>query len=98
MPADGIYAVRARLESGGPWLPAAMSIGVRPTFDGTVRQLEVHVLDWNGDLGGRSITVEMVDWLRPEKKFESPEALVGAMDRDLVETRKRLAEAAASNP
>ena len=98
VPADGIYAVRARLESGGPWLPAAMSIGVRPTFDGTVRQLEVHVLDWNGDLGGRSITVEMVDWLRPEKKFESPEALVGTMDRDLVETRKRLAEAAASNP
>lgn len=92
VPADGVYAVRARLEPGGAYLPAAMSIGVRPTFDGTVRQLEVHVLDWNGDLVGRSIDVQMVDWLRPEKKFENPEALVAAMDRDLVETRKRLAE------
>lgn len=91
VPADGIYAVRTRLEPGGPLLPAAMSIGVRPTFDGTVRQIEVHVLDWNGDLVGRSISVEVVDWLRPEKKFESPEALVAAMDRDLVETRRRLA-------
>jgi riboflavin kinase / FMN adenylyltransferase len=94
VPADGIYAVRARLEPGGPWRPAAMSIGVRPTFDGTVRQIEVHVLDWNGDLVGRPVGVQMVDWLRPELKFESPEALVAAMDRDLVETRRRLAEAA----
>ena len=91
VPADGIYAARARLELRGPWLPAAMSIGVRPTFDGTVRQIEVHVLDWNGDLVGQSIAVELVDWLRPEKKFESSEALVAAMDRDLVETRRRLA-------
>jgi riboflavin kinase/FMN adenylyltransferase len=91
VPMDGIYAARARLEPRGPWLPAAMSIGVRPTFDGTVRQLEVHVLDWNGDLVGKSIVVELVDWLRPEKKFESPEALVAAMDRDVVETRRRLA-------
>ena len=91
VPADGIYAARARLEPRGPWLPAAMSIGVRPTFDGTVRQIEVHVLDWNGDLVGQSIAVELVDWLRPEKKFESSEALVAAMDRDLVETRRRLA-------
>jgi riboflavin kinase/FMN adenylyltransferase len=91
IPMDGIYAVRARLEPGGAWLPAAMSIGVRPTFDGTVRQLEVHVLDWNGDLVGKSIAIEFVDWLRPEKKFESPEALVAAIDRDLVETRRRLA-------
>ena len=91
VPADGIYAARARLAPRGPWLPAAMSIGVRPTFDGTVRQIEVHVLDWNGDLVGQSIAVELVDWLRPEKKFESSEALVAAMDRDLVETRRRLA-------
>jgi riboflavin kinase/FMN adenylyltransferase len=91
VPADGIYVVRARLEPRGEWRPGAMSIGVRPTFDGEVRQIEVHVLDWNGDLVGRHIAVEMVDWLRPEKKFESPQALVNAMDEDIVETRKRLA-------
>jgi riboflavin kinase/FMN adenylyltransferase len=96
VPTDGIYAVRARLEPGGSWLPAAMSIGVRPTFDGTVRQLEVHVLDWNGDLVGRPMLVQLVDWLRQQKKFETPEALVAAMDRDLVETRRRLAAPSAA--
>ena len=95
VPADGIYAVRAQLEPGGEWRPAAMSIGVRPTFGGTSHQLEVHVLDWNGDLVGREIQVEMVDWLRPQHTFESPEALVAAIDRDLVETRRRLAESSA---
>lgn len=96
VPTDGIYAVRTRLEPGGSWLPAAMSIGVRPTFDGTVRQLEVHVLDWNGDLVGRPMLVQLVDWLRQQKKFETPEALVAAMDRDLVETRRRLAAPSAA--
>lgn len=91
VPADGIYVVRARLEHGGEWRPAAMSIGVRPTFDGELRQIEVHVLDWNGDLVGRQIEVEMVDWLRPEVKFESPQDLVKAMDEDVAETRRRLA-------
>lgn len=92
IPADGIYAVRALLDPSEDWRKGAMSIGVRPTFNGQVRQIEVHVLDWNGDLVGKSIEVEIVDWLRPELKFETPEALVDAIDKDLVEARKRLAD------
>jgi riboflavin kinase/FMN adenylyltransferase len=91
LPADGIYAVRARLLPEQTWRAAALSIGVRPTFDGQVRQIEVHVLDWNGDLVGSSVEVELVAWLRPEVKFESTEALVDAMDNDVAETRRRLA-------
>jgi len=82
----------ARLHDGS-WYPAAMSIGLRPTFGGRERQLEIYVLDWNGELVGRKIEVEFVDWIRSERKFESPEALVKAMDEDIVETRRRLAAA-----
>jgi riboflavin kinase/FMN adenylyltransferase len=91
LPADGIYAVLAAVPGEGGGRPAAMSIGMRPTFDGQVRTLEVHLLDWSGDLAGRELEVEFVAWLRPELRFESAEALVKAMDRDVAETRRRLA-------
>jgi riboflavin kinase/FMN adenylyltransferase len=70
-----------------------MNIGMRPTFDGQIRTLEVHLLDWSGDLVGRTLTVEFVDWLRPELRFENAEALIAAIDRDVAETRRRLAGA-----
>jgi len=93
VPADGIYAVLAHLGGDDAPLPAAMSIGMRPTFDGALRTLEVHLLDWSGDLVGRSLEVEFVAWVRPELRFESAEALIAAMDRDVIETRRVLAGA-----
>lgn len=96
LPNDGIYAVRARIEADGTWRAGAMSIGVRPTFEGQVRTVEVHLLDWSGELVGRELEVELVDWLRPELKFESPEALIAAMREDVAETRRRLAGAVAT--
>jgi riboflavin kinase/FMN adenylyltransferase len=91
LPGDGIYAVLVSLSGEGGGRPAAMSIGMRPTFDGQVRTLEVHMLDWHGDLVGRELEVEFVAWLRPELRFESTEELVAAMDRDVAETRRVLA-------
>jgi riboflavin kinase/FMN adenylyltransferase len=91
VPADGIYAVQARVGDEPTLRPAAMGIGMRPTFDGQLRTLEVHLLDWSGDLVGRALEVEFVDWLRPELRFDSAQALIEAMDRDVAETRKRLA-------
>ena len=90
LPGDGIYAARIRLGEDPLWRPAAMSIGVRPTFDGRVRQIEAFVLDWSGDLVGAGVEVRMIDWLRQEIRFESPEALVNAMDNDIKEVRRRL--------
>ena len=90
LPADGIYAVWSRLGQESEWRPAAMSIGVRPTFDGKARQLEFFVLDWNGELLGSEAEVEFVDWLRPEKRFETTEALVEAMREDVDQTRRTL--------
>ena len=90
VPGDGVYVARARIGGASAWCPAAMSIGVRPTFDGQARALEVHLLDWDGDLLDRDLEVELVDWIRPQERFESREALVAAMGRDVAEVRRRL--------
>jgi len=95
LPRDGIYAVRAGIGDESPRRQAAMSIGVRPTFDGTVRTLEVHLIDFDAPLVGRDLTVEFVDWLRPELHFDGAEALAAAIGADVEETRRRLAELAA---
>lgn len=90
VPGNGIYAVRARIDGEPQTLAGAMSIGVRPTFGGQVRTLEVFLLDWSGDLVGRSMEVEFVDWIRPELKFDSREDLITAMEEDVVQVRDRL--------
>lgn len=90
LPRDGVYAGWARLADGDEPLPAALSIGMRPTFDGTARAIEAHLLDWEGELLGRPVRVELVDWLRGQERFESNQALIAAMDRDCAEVRRRL--------
>ena len=90
VPAHGIYAVWARIDGEPTWRMGAMSIGVRPTFGGHLRTLEVFLLDFDGDLYGRSLTVAFADWLRGEQKFDSVEALVTQMHRDVAEARVRL--------
>lgn len=90
LPRDGIYAVRVGIGDEPPRRAGAMSLGVRPTFDGKVRTLEVFLLDFDAPLVGRDLTLALVDWLRAEERFESPAALVEAMHRDVAETRRRL--------
>ena len=97
LPADGVYAVLARIGGEREARPAAMSIGMRPTFDGQVRTLEVHLIDWAGELLGRELAVEFVAWLRPELRFESAQALADAMSADVAEARRRLAGGGAAS-
>jgi riboflavin kinase/FMN adenylyltransferase len=94
LPRDGIYVARARLGGETLWRPAAMSVGMRPTFDGQTRTVEAYLLDWSGELPGREIEVEFVDWIRPELRFADTTELVKAMDGDVEETRRRLGLAA----
>jgi riboflavin kinase/FMN adenylyltransferase len=91
IPGHGVYAVWVRLPEEERPRAGAMNIGVRPTFGGQVRTLEVHVLDWSGDLVGRELRVELAQWLRPELKFEGSAALIEAMHDDLARTRDLLA-------
>jgi len=96
LPADGIYAARAQLDGELVWRPAAMSIGMRPTFGEQARTLEVHLLDWNGELVGRELTVELESWVRGQVRFDSPAALAAAMQDDLRVVRDRLATGSAT--
>jgi riboflavin kinase/FMN adenylyltransferase len=90
VPAHGIYAVWARPSGEAEPSMGAMSIGVRPTFGGGERTLEVFLLDWSGTLNGRDLEVEFAHWLRPEARFDSAEALSEAIGRDVSETRRLL--------
>jgi riboflavin kinase/FMN adenylyltransferase len=91
LPVAGIFAVRIRVRGGpaAPWGGVA-SIGTRPTVGGTEPWLEVHVFDFEGDLYGREIAVECVQFLRPELKFESLEAMVAQIHRDAAQARALL--------
>jgi riboflavin kinase/FMN adenylyltransferase len=92
VPAHGIYATWVTLPSGDR-VGGAMSIGVRPTFGGTMRTLEVHLIDWRGELVGLDLTIEFVDKIRDEKHFPTVEALVEAIGEDVRSIRSRLAAA-----
>jgi riboflavin kinase / FMN adenylyltransferase len=93
LPALGIYLGRVTVpERGvGPGHPALVSVGVRPTFHDDGRVLtEVYLLDWDGDLYGTTLEVELVARLRDERRFESVDALVSQMRRDEADARARL--------
>lgn len=89
--APGIYAVTLSVE-GGPALPAVASLGTNPTFveDGGL-VLEVHVLDFSGDLYDRRVRTTFIARLRDELKFSSVDALVEQIRRDIAEARAILA-------
>lgn len=89
IPADGIYAARIKL--GSTWYGGAANIGVRPTFDNGARLVEVHVLDFDGDLYDQMVEVQFVKRLREERKFDGVDALIAQMRRDVAETRRILA-------
>lgn len=89
VPADGIYAVRVKI--GDRWYGGAANIGIRPTFDKGQRLVEVYVLDFEDDLYDQVIEVQFIKHLRAEMKFESVDALIAQMQRDVVETRAVLA-------
>lgn len=92
LPANGIYAGRFVAEDGVE-RAGAISLGLRPTFhqDAHTSLLEVYVLDFEGDLYGQAAKVRFVDRIRDEVKFDSVEALIEQMHRDVEATRRVLA-------
>jgi riboflavin kinase/FMN adenylyltransferase len=90
LPVAGIFAVRVRIHGSGAELSGVASIGTRPTVGGTEPWLEVHVFDFVGDLYGREIAVECVQFLRAELKFESLDAMVAQIHEDAAQARQLL--------
>ncbi len=90
LPRQGVYAVRVHICSSGnpigfahpPTLPGVMNVGYRPTVDGTRQVIEVHLLNWSGDLYGQTLIVNLEQFLRSEQKFNSLQDLKAQIQRD----------------
>jgi riboflavin kinase/FMN adenylyltransferase len=91
-PADGIYAGRLR-RANGDWLPSAVYVGHRPTFydNEAATMLEVHCLDWTGDLYGEDVAVTFVERLRGDARFDSVEELAAQLRLDCQAAGEALA-------
>jgi riboflavin kinase/FMN adenylyltransferase len=91
-PAFGVYAVRAvPLGGGGQRWSGVANLGSRPTVGGTRAQLEAHLFDFSGDLYGSRLAVELLAFIRPERKFESLDALKAQIAEDSARARGILA-------
>lgn len=89
VPLWGVFAVRVS-GAGLADHPAVVSLGTRPTINGTEPLLEVHVFDFDGDLYGRYLDVDFILRLRDERRFETIDALVAQMHRDAAAARAAL--------
>lgn len=85
VPAPGIYAVRGVLRRGT--FPGALHVGPRPTFRGSAPSIELHLMDFEGDLYGEDVRVDFIRRLREVRPFDSAEALVAQMRDDVEEAR-----------
>lgn len=90
-PSYGIYAVRVALEDGRV-VPGAANLGIRPSFNPPKELLEPYLFDFFGDLYGQTIEVALIDYLRPEAKFDGLDALKAQMALDCDRARALLAE------
>jgi len=96
-PGHGIYAARACW--GDEVRCAAVNVGVRPTFKtDLVVLVEAYLLDWDGDVYGEQLTIEFLARLRGERRFDSAEALIDQMHRDVDDARRVYAARSATVP
>jgi len=86
--ANGVYAARAGWD--GESAAAVVNVGVRPTVDGATRLIEAHLLDVAPDLYGRRLTLTFLDRIRPERRFESLDALRAQIADDVRAARGML--------
>jgi riboflavin kinase / FMN adenylyltransferase len=85
LPANGVYVCRATL--GSETLGAVTNVGTRPTFDDSPPTVEAFLLDFSGDVYGRTMRLEFLERLRPELKFASAAALIKQMRHDEADAR-----------
>jgi riboflavin kinase/FMN adenylyltransferase len=85
VPPNGIYVTRSRV--GDRTLDSVTNIGTRPTFDDGEVLIEAFLLDFDGDLYGQTMHVDLLEFVRPEARFESVEALLEQMAGDVARAR-----------
>jgi riboflavin kinase / FMN adenylyltransferase len=90
LPSDGVYATIAHV--GHHLMPSVTNIGVRPTFEGSKHLVETYIFDYEGDLIGQKFTIDLVDKIRDEKRFDTEEKLKAQISRDVEQARLTLSE------
>ena len=80
VPKQGVYLVKSKFNDRVVY--GMMNIGTKPTFDTTMPSIEVHFMDWNGDLYGQEIQVELLKWVRDERKFKTAKELQTQIQMD----------------
>lgn len=86
LPANGVYAGAARFD--GKEIPTVTNVGFRPTFgESDKRTVEAYLLDFEGDLYGKTLQLDFYSFLRPERRFDSPAALGSQISADIEQTR-----------
>ena len=80
VPKNGIYAVKIRVNDS--WYNGMMNIGIRPTFDGTKKSLEVNIFNFDESIYGKTVQVRFFERIRDEKKFSGPAELIQQLEND----------------
>ncbi|WP_335985864.1 bifunctional riboflavin kinase/FAD synthetase [Glycomyces sp. MUSA5-2] len=88
IPADGVYA--GWFCRGSQRLPAAISVGTNPTFQGSARTVEAYILDFDGDLYGEHVRLDFTARLRGQVAFTGMEPLIKQIETDVADTRRAL--------
>jgi riboflavin kinase/FMN adenylyltransferase len=88
IPDRGVYAVIAEIEGIGH--PSVVNIGFNPTFGNDKISVETHVLDFKGNITGKSLNLLFIDRIRDERKFESVERLAGQIKKDIGQAKEIL--------
>jgi riboflavin kinase/FMN adenylyltransferase len=91
LPPDGVYATRVILPDGA--FASITNIGMRPTFAEPARTIEAHIFDFDRDIYGARIQLEIVERIRGERKFDSGQALAAQIAEDLKRAKAILAAA-----
>lgn len=81
LPSHGVYAGRVELD--GEVYPAAISVGPPPTFPDADVEIEAHLIGFRGDLYGRVLTIELLEYLRPQRRFDDSAELAAAIREDI---------------
>jgi riboflavin kinase/FMN adenylyltransferase len=95
VPKQGVYLVKSKLK--GHVVYGMMNIGTKPTFDTSTPSIEVHFFDWNDDLYGQVVQVELLKWVREERKFSSFEELQAQIQADEQYCRSSIPTSHVSN-
>jgi len=91
LPQTGVYAVWVRIQGEQGWRPGAAHVGFNLTFGEKTKKIEVYVLEFSGDLYGKTLEVALVRHLRTEKRYGTTAALIRQMRRDCRRAARLLA-------